>query len=111
MGAGTLSAARRAWGYAAAVVAPVLAVPILVPLRDSLNLASDVAVYLVLVVLTALLGGLGPALVAACLGAVLLNFFFTPAVPHVRHRGREQCCGAGGLRLGRRPRELGRRRG
>jgi two-component system sensor histidine kinase KdpD len=50
---------------------------VLIPLRDTLNLASDVSVYLVLVVTAALVGGLGPALVAAALGAVLLNFFFT----------------------------------
>ena len=75
---GTLSARRRAWGYGIAVVAPLLTVPLLAPVRGTLNLASDVAVYLVLVVLTALVGGLGPALVASGLGAVLLNFFFTP---------------------------------
>jgi two-component system sensor histidine kinase KdpD len=73
----TLSLRRRAWGYGAAVLAPLLTVPVLVPLRDGLNLASDVSIYLVLVVTAALVGGLGPALVAAGLGAVLLNFFFT----------------------------------
>jgi two-component system, OmpR family, sensor histidine kinase KdpD len=55
----------------------LLTVPVLVPLHDALNLASDVAVYLVLVVTAALVGGLGPALLAAGLGALLLNFFFT----------------------------------
>jgi two-component system sensor histidine kinase KdpD len=77
MAGAALSARRRAWGYAAAVLAPFVTVPVLVPLHGTLNLASDVAVYLVLVVLAALVGGLGPALVAAGLGAVLLNFFFT----------------------------------
>lgn len=74
---GRLSARRRVWGYGTAVVAPLVAVPVLVPLRDTLNLASDVSIFLVLVVAAALVGGLGPALVAAGIGAVLLNFFFT----------------------------------
>lgn len=74
----TLSARRRAWGYAVAVVAPLLTVPILIPLRGTLNLATDVSAYLVLVVVTALVGGLGPALVASGVAAMLLNFFFTP---------------------------------
>jgi two-component system sensor histidine kinase KdpD len=73
----TLSVRRRAWGYGAAVLAPFVTAAVLVMLRDTLNLASDVAVYLVMVVMVALVGGLGPALVAAGLGAVLLNFFFT----------------------------------
>src|SRR3954451_21437959 len=73
----TLSVRRRAWGYGAAVLAPFLTAAVLVTLRDTLNLASDVAVYLVMVVMVALVGGLGPALFAAVLGAVLLNFFFT----------------------------------
>lgn len=74
---GRLSARRRVWGYGAAVVAPLLTAPVLVLLRDELNLASDVSVYLVLVVAAALVGGLGPALVAAGIGTVLLNLFFT----------------------------------
>lgn len=73
-----LSARRRIWGYGAAVVAPLLAAPVLIALRDTLNLAGDVSVYLVLVVGAALVGGLGPALTAAGIGALLLNFFFTP---------------------------------
>jgi two-component system sensor histidine kinase KdpD len=77
MGGSTLSARRRAWGYGSAVLAPFLTVPVLIPLRGTVNLASDVSVYLVLVVMVALIGGRGPALVAAGLGAVLLNFFFT----------------------------------
>lgn len=53
-------------------------VPALLPFRGGrLNLASDVAVFLVLVVGAALVGGLGPALAASVLSAVALNFFFT----------------------------------
>ena len=39
--------------------------------------ASDALLFLLLVVSSAIVGGLGPALVAGAMGAVLLNFFFT----------------------------------
>src|SRR3954452_9510038 len=50
---------------------------LLLPLRGRLDLASDALLFLLFVVTAAILGGLGPALVAGALGAVLLNFFFT----------------------------------
>ncbi|MBU2695405.1 hypothetical protein CCO04_09955 [Pimelobacter sp. 30-1] len=74
---GNLSRRRRAAGYAVAVAAPLVLLPVLVPLRDRLNLASDVVLFLVVVVMAALVGGVGPALVAAVLGAGLLVFWFT----------------------------------
>lgn len=77
MRSGSLSGRRRAWGYVLAVAGPVALVPALVPLRGTVNLAGDVAVYLVLVVGAALVGGLGPALVASAVAASALNFFFT----------------------------------
>lgn len=80
MRSGTLSVRRRAAGYVLAVVGPVVLLPVLVPIRDTVNLAGDVAVYLVLVVASALIGGIGPALVASAVAAVLLNFFFTHPV-------------------------------
>ncbi|GAA4084429.1 hypothetical protein GCM10023066_17030 [Nocardioides kongjuensis] len=73
----SLSPRRRVGGLVVAVVAPVLLVPALAPLRDHLNLASDVALFLVVVVASALVGGVVPALVAAVVGAGLLNFWFT----------------------------------
>lgn len=73
-----MSRQRRVAGLVVAVVAPLLLVPALVPLRDRVNLASDVALFLVVVVACALVGGPGPAVVAAVLGATLLNFWFTP---------------------------------
>jgi len=77
MRSGSLSARRQAWGYGLGVLGPAALLPVLVPLRDTINLAGDVAVYLVLVVAAALIGGIGPALVASALSAGLLNFFFT----------------------------------
>ncbi len=74
----SLSRPRRTWGFVVAVAAPLLLVPLLVPLRDHLNLASDVALHLVVVVASALVGGRAPALVTAVLSAGLLNFWYTP---------------------------------
>jgi two-component system sensor histidine kinase KdpD len=61
-----------------AVVLPAVAALVLVPARSGLNLSSDVLVFLLLNVVVALVGGLGPAVVSAVLGSVLLNWFFTP---------------------------------
>jgi two-component system sensor histidine kinase KdpD len=78
MRAGLLSRRRRAWGYAVALAGTAVLLPVLLPFRGgALNLASDVAAYLVLVVVAALVGGLGPALVASVMSAAILNFFFT----------------------------------
>jgi two-component system sensor histidine kinase KdpD len=74
---GSLSVRRRAAGYALAVVGVAVSAAGLLPLRGRLDLASDALLFLLLVVTAAILGGLGPALVAGALGAVLLNFFFT----------------------------------
>lgn len=41
------------------------------------HLASNALLFLLLVVTTATLGGLGPALLACALSSVLLNFFLT----------------------------------
>jgi two-component system, OmpR family, sensor histidine kinase KdpD len=74
---GTLSARRQRYGYLMAVLGAAALVAVLVPLRGHLDLASDALLFLLLVVSTAIVGGLGPALVAGAMGAVLLNFFFT----------------------------------
>jgi two-component system, OmpR family, sensor histidine kinase KdpD len=74
---GSLSARRRAYGYLLAVLGDALLVAVLAPMRGQLDLASYALLFLLLVVTTAILGGLGPALVACLLGSVSLNFFFT----------------------------------
>ncbi|WP_329330476.1 sensor histidine kinase [Streptomyces luteogriseus] len=63
-------------GAAAAGLAVLTAA--LVPVRDSLSLASIVLIYLTAVVIVAATGGLGLALVAAVTSDVLVNFFFVP---------------------------------
>jgi two-component system, OmpR family, sensor histidine kinase KdpD len=42
------------------------------------SFASDVAIYLLIVVVTSIAGGFAPALAAAVAGSLLLNYFFTP---------------------------------
>jgi two-component system sensor histidine kinase KdpD len=73
----SLGSRRLLAGYLLAVALPALATLALSPLRGSLNLSSDVLVFLLATVVAALVGGLGPALVSAAAGAMLLNYFFT----------------------------------
>lgn len=67
-------------GPVAAVVLPALAVLILSNLRGSLNLTSQVLVFLVAVVGSALLGGLISAVLAALFASALLNYYFITPV-------------------------------
>ncbi|WP_329024273.1 sensor histidine kinase [Streptomyces sp. NBC_00690] len=67
-------------GWLVGVVAPILLSLLLTALGDSLGLANDVLLFLFLTVLSALLGGLLPALASAAVGSLLLNFYFTPPV-------------------------------
>ncbi|HJQ04823.1 MAG TPA: DUF4118 domain-containing protein [Nocardioides sp.] len=72
-----LSQQRRTVGYLVGIAGPLALVAPLVPQRGHLGLAGDVSAYLVVVVLSALVGGIGPALVAAVWSGLLLNYFFT----------------------------------
>ena len=74
----SLGGRRLLSGYLLAVVLPVLSTVVLVPVRGTLNLSSDVLVFLLASVVVALVGGLGPAVVSAIAGTMLLNWFFTP---------------------------------
>ncbi len=67
---------RWAWGMPAAVLFPVLATLGGLALPGSLS--SHTVVFFLATVLTAVVGGLVPAVVAALLGGMLLNYFFTP---------------------------------
>ncbi len=73
-----MSTARRAQGFLLAVVLPPLVAAALVPARDTLGLVSDALLLLLAVVGVALVGGLGPGLVAAVFATALLNYLFTP---------------------------------
>ncbi len=70
---------RRRW--AGAVVAAVLLAaltPTLAALRGPLELTADLSLYLLVVIVTSLVGGFYPALACAVAGSLLLNYFFTP---------------------------------
>jgi two-component system sensor histidine kinase KdpD len=71
---------RRAAGWALGLVLPLIAVGIGILGRDVLGLSTDVVLFFLATVVTALVGGLGPALLAAVVGGLLLNFFLTPPI-------------------------------
>jgi two-component system sensor histidine kinase KdpD len=77
IGRSSVSRERRRRAYLLAFVGLPALVGALVPLRSSLNLATDVLLFLLLVVVIALVGGRGPALVSAVAASLTLNFFFT----------------------------------
>jgi two-component system sensor histidine kinase KdpD len=72
-----VSRERRRRAYLLAFLGLPALVGALVPMRSSLNLATDVLLFLLLVVVIALVGGRGPALVSAVAASLALNFFFT----------------------------------
>jgi len=76
-GRSPLGLPRRLVGFSAAVVLPALATLIGALLRNHISLSTDVVAYFLAIVTVAMIGGLGPALLAAVLSGLLLNFFFT----------------------------------
>ncbi len=75
---GGITRRRQLAGYLlAAALAPLLTLA-LAGARSSLNLTSDVLVFLVGVIVVALVGGFVPALLAAIVGSLLLNYYFIP---------------------------------
>src|SRR5690348_12422557 len=77
---GAITRRRKVAGYVlAAALLPVLTL-ILASLRGELNLTSDVLMYLIAVVVVALVGGFAPAVLAAIVGSLLLNYYFTPPI-------------------------------
>jgi two-component system sensor histidine kinase KdpD len=73
-----LSRERRILGSALAVFGLPALTGLLTLLNGQLSLASDILLFLGWVVVVALVGGIYPALFAAIVGLVLLNYFFTP---------------------------------
>jgi two-component system, OmpR family, sensor histidine kinase KdpD len=58
---------------------PVLTL-VLVGLRDHVDLPGDLMIYLLLIVATATVGGIGPAVFTAIVSALAVNWFFTPPI-------------------------------
>src|SRR3954452_597002 len=73
-----LSRRRRLQGVVVAAVALPLLTLLLTGLRGDVNLSSDILLFLALVILVAVIGGLWPALATAGAGSLLLNYYFTP---------------------------------
>ncbi|MDP9093813.1 MAG: DUF4118 domain-containing protein [Actinomycetota bacterium] len=75
-----LTAQRRVGGLIGAAVLLSGATFALTAMGERVSLASDLSIYLVIVVITSLVGGFYPALLAAVAGSLLLNYYFTPPV-------------------------------
>jgi len=75
-----LSPVRRAVALGLALVGLSSLTSVLTMLRGELTLPSDILLYLAGVVIVALVGGLYPALFAAILGSLLLNFYFAAPI-------------------------------
>ncbi|WP_200331291.1 DUF4118 domain-containing protein [Leucobacter sp. L43] len=73
---GALTARRRLLGFALAIVGGPLLTWLLASVRSDDSITSDVLSYQLLVVLVALVGGIWPALFAAVLSGLTLDFFF-----------------------------------
>lgn len=76
----TLSRARRLGGLALAVVLPAGLTTLLVQLGAAIGLAGDALALLLTVIVTALVGGLWPAVLCALISSTLLNYWFIPPV-------------------------------
>ncbi|WP_372404705.1 DUF4118 domain-containing protein [Streptomyces luteireticuli] len=72
---------KRFWSAmaGAAVLLPALTAS-LTALRDRLDFSGDLVLYLLVVVVVALVGGLGPALLTAVAAGLLANYYFTAPV-------------------------------
>jgi two-component system, OmpR family, sensor histidine kinase KdpD len=75
-----LTPARRFAGLATAVALLTATTFVLTALRPHLTFASHLSIYLLVVVVTALVGGFYPALSAAVAGSLLLNYYFAPPI-------------------------------
>ncbi|SEQ13502.1 sensor histidine kinase [Microlunatus flavus] len=76
--ASALSLRRRLTGLLLVVLGLPLVTGALLLVDGDVSLATDLVVFLLLVVAVALVGGMLPALLAAVGGFLLLNYFFTP---------------------------------
>ena len=77
---GAITRRRQIAGYVlAAALSPLLTLA-LTQVRHGVNLTSDVLLFLVMVIVAALVGGFLPALLAAIVGSLLLNYYFIPPI-------------------------------
>ena len=81
-----LGRGRRLLGYLFGILAPALVSLLLWWTDDLHGLPSEAMVFMVVVVATALIGGLFPAVISAVASGVLLNYLFTPPLLHAHDR-------------------------
>ncbi|HIE50568.1 MAG TPA: DUF4118 domain-containing protein [Armatimonadetes bacterium] len=75
---------RLSTRYATAFLGVAGATGLMWLLRQSLNIANVSLFYLLVVLVTAIMGGLGPAIAASLLAFVAFNFCFTPPIGTLR---------------------------
>lgn len=73
---GALSVKRRVLGFAVALIGGPLLTWLLVATRTEETITTDVLAYQLLVVIVALVGGIWPAVFAAVMSGLTLNYFF-----------------------------------
>jgi two-component system sensor histidine kinase KdpD len=69
---------RRVAGYVVAVVGPIVLAAALVPFRDTLRTSTVGFAFVVVVVIAASLGRVGPGIVASIVGFLAFNYAFLP---------------------------------
>jgi two-component system sensor histidine kinase KdpD len=77
---GALSQARKITGWVMAIVLPGVMTGLGMLGRELFDLSTDVVLFFLATVGVALIGGLGPALLAALVSGLALNYFFTPPI-------------------------------
>jgi two-component system sensor histidine kinase KdpD len=77
---GGITRRRQIAGYLLSVALAPLLTLVLTSVSGSLNLTSEVLLYLMWVIVVALVGGFMPALLAAIASSLLLNYYFIPPV-------------------------------
>ena len=77
---GGITARRQIAGYVLAVALAPLGTLVLASDRTGINLTSDTLAFLVAVIVVALTGGFLPAVIAAVIASLLLNYYFTPPI-------------------------------
>jgi two-component system sensor histidine kinase KdpD len=75
-----LTRRRQVAGFIAAAALLLVASLVLVHQRSHISFATDLSIYLFIVVLTSLVGGFWAAMGAALAGSVLLNYYFAPPI-------------------------------
>jgi two-component system, OmpR family, sensor histidine kinase KdpD len=79
-GSGGLTVRRRVYGFILTVVGAPLLTWLLVSLRNPSAMTSDVLAFQLFAVVVALVGGIWPALLAAVLSGLTLDYFFVPPI-------------------------------